>query len=81
MIVLCYFFSVFWSKILYSHFYVPPIRAVMPDSCMNTDVELTVFKIVFYEILIMHVIKFITKTYVSQGSDTNLEMNICPLPK
>ena len=25
-------------------------------------------------------IKFITKTYSSQGSDTNLELNTCPLP-
>ena len=52
------------------------------DSCryeyairMNPDVELTVFKIVFYEILIMLGIKFITKPEFMQGSETNLELN------
>ena len=32
------------------------------DTCMNPDVEFTVFKIVFYKILIMLGINFITKT-------------------
>ena len=49
--------------------------ASMRDMCMNPDVEFTVFKIVFYEILIMLGIKLITKTYFLQGSDTNLEFN------
>ena len=31
-------------------------------TCMNPDVEFTVFKIVYYEILIMLGIKLITKT-------------------
>ena len=37
---------------------------------MNPDVELTVFKIVLYEILIMLGIKFITKQNFVEGSDT-----------
>ena len=43
----------------------------MPDTCKNPDVELTVFRIVFYEILI----KNNNKNIFSQGSDTNLELN------
>ena len=40
-----------------------PIRVGVRDTCMNyPDVEFTVIKILFYEILIMLGIKFITKT-------------------
>ena len=49
VIVLCGFFSVFIGQ----NFYVPLIRAGMRDTCMNPDVEFTVFKIVFFEILII----------------------------
>ena len=45
---------------LCAHLYVPPVRADMRDTCMNSDVEFTVFKIVLYEISIMLGIKFIT---------------------
>ena len=41
---------------------------------MNPDVEFTVIKIVFYEILIMLGIKFLTKTIFLQDYDTNLEI-------
>ena len=41
---------------------VLPICAGMLDTCMSLNVELTVSKIIFYEILIMLGIKFITKT-------------------
>ena len=62
--------------------HVPPIRSGMHDTCMNPDVEITVFKILFYEILIMLGIKFIIKKQMClQGFDTNLELNTCPLPK
>ena len=47
---------------LFAHLYVPAIRACMRDTCINSDVEFTVFKIVLCEILIMLGIKFITKT-------------------
>ena len=53
--------------------YVPPICECI--TCMNPDVEFTVSKIVFYEILIMLGIKFITKTELFTSSDTNLEYN------
>ena len=33
---------------------VPPIRAGMRDTCMNSDVEFTAFKIVFYEFFCYH---------------------------
>ena len=42
--------------------YVPPIRAYMRVTCLNPDEGFTESKIVFYEILIMLGIKFITKT-------------------
>ena len=42
--------------------YIPPIRAYMRVTCLNPDVGFTESKIVFYEILIMLGIKFITKT-------------------
>ena len=52
------------------------------DACMNSDVELTVFKILFYEILVKLGIEFITKSeFILQGSDTNLEFNTLPFPK
>ena len=35
------------------NFDVPLIRAGMRDTCMNPDVKITVFKIVFFEILII----------------------------
>ena len=61
---------------MHAHLHVPPICAGMCDMCVNPDVEFTVFKIVFYEILILLRINFITKKQnVSQGSDTNLEFN------
>ena len=41
---------------------------------MNPDVEFTVIKIVFYEILIMPGIKFLTINMFLQGYDTNLEI-------
>ena len=44
-------------------------------TCMNPDVEYTVFKIVFYEILNTLGIKFIIKTEFLQDSYTNLEFN------
>ena len=47
----------------------------MRDTCMNPDVEVTVFKMLFYEILIMLGIKFITKTELFTSSDTYLEFN------
>ena len=43
---------------LCAHLYVPPSRACMRDTCMNPDVEFTMF----YEILNMLGIKFTTKT-------------------
>ena len=52
----------------------------MRDTRMNPDVELKVFKILYYEILIMLEIKFITKQNYIQGSDTNLEFNTWPVP-
>ena len=52
-----YFFCVCWSEMLCAHVYVPPIRADTRYKCMNPDVEFTVSKIVFYEILIMLRIK------------------------
>ena len=60
---------------LFAHLHVPLIR----DTCMNPDVEYTVFKIVFYEILNMIWIKFIIKTEFLQGCYTNLEFNTWPL--
>ena len=53
---------VYWSEMLCAHLYVPPIRAGMRDMCMNPAVEFTMFRIVFYEILTMLGMKFITKT-------------------
>ena len=62
-IVLCIFFlCLLVRNAVCACLYLPPIRAGMRDTCMNPDVEFTVFKIVFYEILIMLGIKFITKT-------------------
>ena len=66
-----YFLCLNWSEMLFAHLHVPPIR----ETCMNLDVELTVFKIVFYEILNMLGIKCIIKTEFLQGSYTNLEFN------
>ena len=40
-----------------------------------------VFKIVFYEMLILLGIMLITKSDFLQGPDTNLEFNLSPLPK
>ena len=60
---------------LCAHVYVPPIRADTRYKCMNPDVEFTVSKIVFYEILIMLRIKLKKKKNCLQGSDTNLEFN------
>ena len=56
---------------LFAHLHVTPIR----DTCMNPDVEYTVFKIVFYEILNKLGIKFIIKTEFLHDSYTNLEFN------
>ena len=52
-------FSVFIGQTccVHTYLYVPPIRAGMRDTSMNPDEEFTVFKIVFYEILIMCEIK------------------------
>ena len=47
---------------VHAHLHVPPIRAGMRDTCMNPDVEFTVFRIVFYEILVLLGINFITKS-------------------
>ena len=47
-----YFFCVYWLEMLCAHFYVPLIREGMRDTCMNPGVEFTVFKLVFFEILI-----------------------------
>ena len=70
-------FSVLWgSEMLCAYLYVPPICASMHDTCMTPDVEFTVFKIFFYEIFIMLVSKFITKTIFLKSSDTNLEFNL-----
>ena len=71
---MCTFFSVYWSEILCLD--VPPILASMRDTCMNPDVEITVFKTVFHGMFITLGIKFITKTKTFlQGSNTNLESN------
>ena len=68
-----YFYDVHRPELLCTHLYVPPIHAGMRDTCMNPDVEFTVFKIVFSEILSM---LWITKTYFFlQESHTNLELN------
>ena len=37
------FFCVYWSEMLYAHLYVMPIHAVMLYTCMDPDVEFTVF--------------------------------------
>ena len=71
VVVLCVFFLCLWARnAVCTMLYVPLIRAGMRDTCMKPDVEFTVFtvfKIVFYQILIMPWIKFITKTdYVSR---------------
>ena len=58
---MCIFLCVYWLEMLYAHLYVPPILACMPNTCMNPDLEFTVFKIVYFKILIMLGIKFITK--------------------
>ena len=57
-------FSVFIGQkcCVHAHLHVPPIRAGMRDTCMNPVVEFTVFRIVFYEILVLLGINFITKT-------------------
>ena len=70
-IVLCLFFlCLLVRNAVCAYLYLPLIRAGMRDTCMNPDVEFAVFtefKIVFYQILIMPWIKFITKTdYVSR---------------
>ena len=70
-----YFFGVYWSEILCAHLYVQPIFLGMRDTCMNPDVDLTVSKIVFYEILIMLGINLITKQNCLQHSDTNSKLN------
>ena len=51
------------------------VQVHMRDTCMNFEVDFTVFKIVFYENWIMLGIKFITKTGFFKGSDANLEFN------
>ena len=65
-----------------AYLYLPPIRVGMRDTCINyPDVEFTVIKILFYEILIMLRIKFITKTnFFLQVSDANLEFITRPIP-
>ena len=52
-------------------------------TCMNPDVLFTVFKIVFYEILIMLENKFITKQDIFYNAviNTNQELYTWPLPK
>ena len=50
------------KRCVHTDLYVPAIRARMSDMCMNyPDVEFTMFKIVFCEILIMLGIKFVAK--------------------
>ena len=61
MIVLCVFFLCLLVRNAVCTL-VLPICAGMLDTCMSLNVELTVSKIIFYEILIMLGIKFITKT-------------------
>ena len=63
VIVLCVFLLCLYIR-LCEHLYLPPIREGMRDkyTFMNPDVEITVFKIVYYGILIMLEIKLITKT-------------------
>ena len=59
------YFSVFIGQTCCVHtvIYVTPIRArYMRFTCLNPDVEFTESKIVFYDILIILGIKFITKT-------------------
>ena len=54
--------------------HVPPIRAGMRDTCMNPDVEFTVFSIVFHELLVLlSILK--QKQNILQGSYTILEFN------
>ena len=51
------------KRCVHTDLYVPAIRARMSDMCMNyPDVEFTMFKIVFCEILIMLGINLTTKT-------------------
>ena len=47
----------------------------MRDTLMNPVLEIKVFTILYYEILIMLQIKFITKQNDIQDSDTNLKFN------
>ena len=47
---------------MHTDLYVPAIGAGMSDTCMNPDVECTLFKIGLYEILIMLGIRFMIKT-------------------
>ena len=63
------------------YMYVPPIRADTRSirTRMNPDVEFTVFRIVFYEILIMLGIKFITKVYPKVGLRTFCTIHFSPL--
>ena len=55
VVVLCVFFLCLWARnAVCTMLCVPPIRAGMRNTCMNSDVEFTVFKIVFYEIFCYH---------------------------
>ena len=65
MIVLGVFVSVYWSEMLCAYLNVQPICAGMRDTCMSPDLK--VFKFVFYKMLIMLGIKFITKTELFTG--------------
>ena len=47
---MCIFLCLWARNAVNTMLYVPPICAGMCDTCINSDVKFTEFKIVFYEI-------------------------------